>query len=50
MVEYDLGPNGALIFCIDFLLKNVDWLMSRLAHLGKTMLIVDCPGQVELYA
>ena len=30
MTEYDLGPNGGLLFCIEFLLKNLEWLYSRL--------------------
>lgn len=30
MNEYKLGPNGGLLFCMEFLLKNLDWLYSRL--------------------
>lgn len=30
MTEYDLGPNGGLLFCMEFLLKNLEWLYSRL--------------------
>ena len=25
MQEYKLGPNGALVYCLEFLLENFDW-------------------------
>mmetsp|Transcript_36301 Transcript_36301/g.95102 ORF Transcript_36301/g.95102 Transcript_36301/m.95102 type:complete len:278 (+) Transcript_36301:25-858(+) len=45
-----LGPNGGLIFCIEYLASNVDWLKGEIDALDEGMyLIFDCPGQVELY-
>ena len=45
-----LGPNGALIYCMEFLEKNFEWLMTKINELEKdSYLIIDCPGQVELY-
>lgn len=48
-----LGPNGGLIYCMEFLYANRDWLASRLNRLrqenSKYYLIFDLPGQVELY-
>ena len=45
-----LGPNGGLIYCIEHLEANFDWLASKLQNeLNKRYLIIDCPGQVELY-
>jgi len=45
-----LGPNGALVFCMEFLEKHVDWLVDALGQLDpETTVILDCPGQVELY-
>ena len=32
MAEEGLGPNGALIFAVEFLLANFDWLEERLAR------------------
>ena len=29
MTEYGLGPNGGLLFCMEFLLKNLEWLFTR---------------------
>ena len=50
MAELDLGPNGALIYCMDFVLENIEWLTLKIKSLPlDTMLIIDCPGQVELY-
>lgn len=44
-----LGPNGGMIYCIEYLLENFDWLEDELASLGKDAYIVfDLPGQVEL--
>ncbi|XP_015599659.1 GPN-loop GTPase 2 isoform X1 [Cephus cinctus] len=49
MTTYGLGPNGALMYCMEFLEKNVDWLISKVLNLKDHYLIFDCPGQVELY-
>eukprot|EP00922_Rhytidocystis_sp_ex-Travisia-forbesii_P043360 GHVS01064688.1.p1 GENE.GHVS01064688.1~~GHVS01064688.1.p1 ORF type:complete len:320 (+),score=50.16 GHVS01064688.1:45-1004(+) len=50
MQQHSLGPNGALIFCMEYLLVNFDWLEERLRNLKATYVVFDCPGQVELYA
>jgi GTPase SAR1 family protein len=34
MNEYTLGPNGGLIFCMEYLEKNLDWLFSKLEALS----------------
>jgi hypothetical protein len=30
MTEHELGPNGGLIFCMEYLEKNLDWLLEKL--------------------
>lgn len=30
MDELKLGPNGGLIYAIEFLEKNIDWLVARI--------------------
>jgi len=45
----DLGPNGGLIYCMEYLEKNLDWLEEQLAKYPDHYIIFDCPGQVELY-
>ena len=51
MDEFELGPNGSLIYCIEFLEHNFDWLMQKLEELGDAgnYVVFDCPGQLELY-
>ena len=31
--ELGLGPNGGLLYCMDYLEKNMDWLQKALAPL-----------------
>ncbi|XP_065878944.1 GPN-loop GTPase QQT1 isoform X2 [Euphorbia lathyris] len=47
MVEHSLGPNGGLVYCMDYLEKNIDWLQSKLEPLLKDhYLLFDFPGQL----
>ena len=42
MEEFKLGPNGALIYCMEFLEKNIDWLINEIEKVrqnAKTMLL-----------
>lgn len=44
-----LGPNGALLYCIEYLEANLDWLEAAIDALGPDAYIVlDLPGQAEL--
>ncbi len=29
MEELSLGPNGGLVYCMEYLLDNLDWLQAR---------------------
>ncbi|XP_026671482.1 GPN-loop GTPase 2 isoform X2 [Ceratina calcarata] len=49
MTQFRLGPNGALVYCMEFLEANVKWLIGKVLNLKDHYLIFDCPGQVELY-
>jgi len=49
MKEFSLGPNGALLYCIDFLDTNSDWLLKQIDSFEATYFIFDLPGQIELY-
>lgn len=50
MEELELGPNGGLIYCFEFLMQNLDFLTKALEPLSEEYLIVfDMPGQIELY-
>lgn len=47
--ELHFGPNGGLIYCVEYLLENSDWLRDRIGEQEDDYLIFDCPGQLELY-
>lgn len=49
MDQYKLGPNGALLYCMEYLEQNYDWLLGQLNGDNSTNYIFDLPGQVELY-
>ncbi|KAJ1942687.1 hypothetical protein GGF37_003001 [Kickxella alabastrina] len=49
MEAYQLGPNGGMVYCIEYLEKNIQWLVDQLASHPDCYFIFDCPGQVELY-
>ncbi|KAN0061097.1 hypothetical protein ACQY0O_006832 [Thecaphora frezii] len=49
MEEMKLGPNGGLIYCFEYLLDNLDWLDDELGQYDDDYIIIDCPGQIELY-
>ncbi|CAI9777187.1 unnamed protein product [Fraxinus pennsylvanica] len=50
MGEHSLGPNGGLVYCMDYLESNIDWLESKLKPLLQDhYLLFDFPGQVELF-
>ena len=51
MEEMELGPNGALMFCMEYLLENQNWLIEQLQELvaEDSYVLFDCPGQIELF-
>jgi len=51
MEECDFGPNGGLLFAMEYLLDNLSWLIDQLEEYGEEeYLLFDCPGQIELYS
>ena len=55
---FGLGPNGGMLFCMEYLEENFDWLVQRLDDIqkahgqkgrdGEVYVLFDVPGQVEL--
>ena len=53
----NLGPNGGLIYCMEYLLAHFQWLDDKISELIEDnvndsiihYIIFDCPGQVLLY-
>lgn len=51
MSEMRLGPNGGLIYCMEYLVDNIDWLEDAMEEIGpEEYVLFDCPGQIELYS
>ncbi|CAJ0597384.1 unnamed protein product [Cylicocyclus nassatus] len=48
--ELALGPNGALVFCMEYLVQNMEWLHDELCEGEDDYFVFDCPGQIELYS
>uniref|UniRef100_A0A023F8K0 GPN-loop GTPase 3 n=1 Tax=Triatoma infestans TaxID=30076 RepID=A0A023F8K0_TRIIF len=51
MEDEDLkfGPNGALVYCMEYFLENPEWLKDNLGEDDGDYILFDCPGQIELY-
>lgn len=43
------GPNGGLVFCMEYLIENLDWLQEQLDEVEDDYILFDLPGQIELY-
>ncbi|KAM0789561.1 hypothetical protein ACM66B_000372 [Microbotryomycetes sp. NB124-2] len=59
MDAHQLGPNGAMLYCLEYLEANMDWLeleLDRVMHekgwtgdkREQAFVVFDTPGQVEL--
>ncbi|CAG8448349.1 11589_t:CDS:2 [Acaulospora colombiana] len=48
MEELQYGPNGGLIYCLEFLLNDMDWLEEELGEYEDDYLIIDCPAMINL--
>jgi len=51
MESLALGPNGGLLYCLEYLEENVEWLVNRLRPFADQgcYFIFDTPGQAEIY-
>ncbi|KAA8491837.1 GPN-loop GTPase 3 [Porphyridium purpureum] len=49
--EVELGPNGALVWAMEYLVDNLDWLTDIIQEqlVEGDYVLFDCPGQIELY-
>jgi len=50
MEKYSLGPNGAMIMASDLLAVKLDEINDEIAQLKPEYVLVDTPGQMELFA
>lgn len=47
--DLSLGPNGSLLYAMEYLEKNISWLLEKVNQHKKDYILFDFPGQVELY-
>jgi GTPase SAR1 family protein len=50
MLDYRLGPNGALIMASDLLGDKLEEIRGQVEEANPDILLVDTPGQIELFA
>lgn len=45
------GPNGGLVYCMEYLIEHIDEFMEELMECAEDYFVLfDCPGQIELYS
>lgn len=42
--ELSLGPNGALVYCMEYLAEHLEWLHEQLNEAEDDYFLFDCPG------
>ena len=50
MEEYGLGPNGGLMLASEMMLEIVEQLASDIDDFGPDVVLIDTPGQLEMFA
>jgi GTPase SAR1 family protein len=50
MLDYRLGPNGALIMASDLIADHLEEIRAEVEEANPDILLVDTPGQIELFA
>ena len=50
MLDYQLGPNGALIMASDLLADHLEEIREEIDEANPDLVLVDTPGQIELFA
>jgi len=50
MQQYELGPNGAMVMANDLIASKIDDIQNDINKVNPDYLIVDTPGQIELFA
>lgn len=50
MEKFQLGPNGALVVASDLIADQIERINDEVAEVNPDYLLVDTPGQMELFA
>uniref|UniRef100_A0AC34R7D6 GPN-loop GTPase 3 n=1 Tax=Panagrolaimus sp. JU765 TaxID=591449 RepID=A0AC34R7D6_9BILA len=46
----EMGPNGSLVFCMEYIANNLENLQDAVEGGDDEYFLFDCPGQIELYS
>lgn len=50
MDRHGYGPNGGLIFCMEQIVNDFEWFDDVIGDHDYDYLLIDLPGQIELYS
>ncbi|NPE08362.1 MAG: hypothetical protein GNW80_08790 [Asgard group archaeon] len=50
MNEFELGPNGGLVAAVDLITSQSEGILEEISDGSPDVLLVDTPGQMELFA
>jgi GTPase SAR1 family protein len=50
MKTLEMGPNGALVASLDMAVNQLDDIRNEVLDTDRDYVLVDCPGQMELFA
>lgn len=50
MDEQGFGPNGGLIYCMETIVEDHDWFNEVIGEHDYDYLLIDLPGQIELFS
>ena len=48
--KYKLGPNASILAAVDSLIAHADKIREMILSLGATYILIDTPGQMEIFA
>jgi hypothetical protein len=48
--KYELGPNGAMILAMDYVVLNIDQVLDEIEMISPEYVLFDTPGQLEVFA
>jgi hypothetical protein len=49
MKKLNMGPNGSLVRCMEYMMEENDWLSNVFSGFENDYVLIDLPGQIELY-
>jgi GTPase SAR1 family protein len=50
MERHGFGPNGGLVFCMEQVVADFDWFDDAVGEHDYDYLLIDLPGQIELFS